>query len=1303
MEKLKPILNKESILKTANSEEIRLHPAEVQRRYAEYASTHIPLGDTTEQLSKLKRVITVNVKCAVGTIVGPYGYGKTSTAVHMWDETSKQKILSVPPFVWNSLDQLITGVYYWVDHELGNGAAHYQQELKGIFARYSSMALSNLMDSLGLTQEQVDAMRERGVLSLELKALDVVNFLDDVSKLVLQAGYVGMVIYTDELQVTLSNYISRDLFFSHLFDMVSNLIDRQGKWAWILTMNNDVESTFSIHRGDLLQRLQSSALHFRVEKIYNNTEYARELWKEFEKRFDFSGSGVITSDTLTSIGQIASRADLGAGPRMVTHTMALGIAHYEQTGSAYSPFNVVDDFLKDRVIFDTLGKFPKATQEALNHVNIRDDEQRQQLIKLIAAFPLGVNDQMLQKFELKAVFDELPPLARQELLQQLAGGYILRGLSEVLTPPESIVETLTKNFVNSFTANKKYAIEAANGFYKMFVENPLFGGWEVERPTKFGFDGEDYISTTVRGTFDRKYPDRIIHIMVTALEVSKTPNFEKANAQADLEYRFEFNYGLEAETPSRMLIDPEGNRVVVFQLNLKSTDPALAENTLPAFLLPYYTIDQFTPLLTMSLAYYLDKNKGDQPMDKSQVDLITSNMSPYFQKLLLGAGLVVSDQTYANGAVGQVKIQELFKAQCRKLYPDYLPLAYTKNWENHLQKYNNALSRMEAGYGISIIRGRAELKISKGDLVDCFQVTGRSLTQLENLLNELKGMGLVELINYSGTTVTAIVTIKMTVHPFEQHILDLIEASTDRVKVNQDHVNAIEHKILIQAGKMIGYTMTEVNKLIEILKFRKWIQFEERSGKLYRVIDDINEMREALIKQCEIIDANAKLIADNFLSFESAPYYMGRKIEDLKKAQDQDQIESVKVKIREAEAGIKSFTLSNSNIDIVKIRDIENAAFRFSQGGNQEWLNRPIPESPLKNLLEVYRTSKLGEFTRLVERARTLKDRISNVRMAIAQNAEQLVQNHQFLLEQNTEMEKITTAANTFHDQKLILDDWNQVAKFSEEVNNKAKNIRDKHGDPEYVKKVEQLLVIIGNEQQGDPFGFYQTSGSTMNRFSAIAKGIDNWEGTHRKTFTDRCAMYQQVLESAGIKSALTIPFDPDHSQESYGMLYERVSAEIDSAIASLESALSRISAKIKYGKLIQNLDLQNVESVASGLKSRLIEFRRSATKDTIEKVEGFSKTVVEPLKKGKAEIQTLFSTVEDLVKKKPASGFETRFQEAVANNMINSKADLRAIIIELMETKGESIDQDKILEAMISLFHKNQLIVEIIPTTFDE
>ena len=496
--KLSPILNKESILKTANAIELRDNPQDVLLRYHTYAMTHVPLGNTNKQLNDLERVIVENKTCAIGTIVGPYGYGKTSTAVHLWNETSGQKILSVPPFVWTSLTELMDAVFYWMRFEFSQGPTTFIPELTEIYEKYRQSSITELTTRIG-KEDLVRQLIEEGRLNLDINSSDVVNFFSSACLIAEKAGFRGLLIYTDELQVTLSKYPSRDLFFSHLFDIVRDVLGTAGHWAIVLTMDDDTEGTITRLRSDLLQRLQRSALHFRVKDVYNRREYPKELWSAFEKRFGFSGKDILLDETLDAMGQIAARPDLGAGPRMVTNAMALGIKHYDKTGEPYSPIHLVNDFLAGLMVFDQRGKFGSSVKKALDNSDVMSTESNQQLIKLLSAFPMGCTEEILSKYDLLSTFQSFPPLARRELITQLSGGYILRYLAEVEMPPEQIEQRLTKEFVGRFNPNKDYAVKAANGFFLQFLAEPTFKDWKSEKPSLQKLDGVQYISMLTPG------------------------------------------------------------------------------------------------------------------------------------------------------------------------------------------------------------------------------------------------------------------------------------------------------------------------------------------------------------------------------------------------------------------------------------------------------------------------------------------------------------------------------------------------------------------------------------------------------------------------------------------------------------------------------------------------------------------------------------------------------------------------------------------------------------------------------------
>src|SRR5664280_1451467 len=98
-EDLDILLNKECIIGTYTTNELIENPSAIERVYAAYARTHVPLGDTTTYVGTVKKYLTgVTKKAFIGCVVGEYGHGKTSFLVHVWDQCTAQKILCVPPF-----------------------------------------------------------------------------------------------------------------------------------------------------------------------------------------------------------------------------------------------------------------------------------------------------------------------------------------------------------------------------------------------------------------------------------------------------------------------------------------------------------------------------------------------------------------------------------------------------------------------------------------------------------------------------------------------------------------------------------------------------------------------------------------------------------------------------------------------------------------------------------------------------------------------------------------------------------------------------------------------------------------------------------------------------------------------------------------------------------------------------------------------------------------------------------------------------------------------------------------------------
>lgn len=1294
--KLSPILNKESILKTANAVELHENPQDVLQRYHTYAMTHVPLGNTTKQLDDLERVVVENKTCAIGTIVGPYGYGKTSTAVHLWNETRGQKILSVPPFVWTSLTELMDAVYYWVSFEFSQGPTAFIPELTQAYEKYRQSSITELSTRIG-NEDLVRQLIEEGRLNLEISASDVVNFFTSTSLIAEKAGFRGILIYTDELQVTLSKYPSRDQFFSHLFDIVRDVLGTAGHWAIVLTMDDDTEGTIARLRSDLLQRLQRSALHFRVKDVYNRREYPKELWSAFEKRFGFAGEEILFDETLDAMGQIAARPDLGAGPRMVTNAMALGIKHYDKTGEPYTPIHLVNDFLAGFMVFDQRGKFGLSVKKALDNSEVRATQSNQQLIKLMSAFPMGCTEEMLAKYELLSTFQSFPPLARRELIIQLSGGYILRYLAEVETQPEQIEQRLTKEFVGRFSPNKDYADKAANGFFLQFLAEPTFKDWKSEKPSLQTLDGVKYISMLTRGTFDPKYPDRVVHVMTTAVPQSAPPNFAKFHPDAEFEYRFELNYSLAPAEPSRLLIDSNQPNVAIFQLNIGSFNAELANRQIPEYLFEYYSPDQFSPLLSLSLVEYLYRNRGELPDDQNRIATIISPLRQFSLSMLLGEKLEIDNSDFASGMVGVDRVKELFRLQCKKIYPNYKTLATSKSWQPNLQQYRYALERVINQDGISIARGRNEWRATKSTVAEAFHIAGKSMTRLEVLVRELVEVGVLETVNFAGRLAFSEVSLKFKLHPLENEWLRSLDNSKQHTNVQGSMVPAIAAEDLFRFGLKTGYTLEEMSEVLLLLKTRKYI--DQRQNLIVRTIDAIDDLRESVSTFLDQIEASIIALRDGLPEFDDSRYPLMNMKTDLANAKERDEIEQIRSKLREWSGSINAFIGARTSIIRQRITEIQNNLHELNRQGIPLWINYAFEPNPIINQLEKQRSNRVLSYQNTLDDMRKLRETSIRSLQEISGNSEE------FLLKQYNLLREITDKSNrlerkleTLRDEQQDMVSWREVAKMAREVDSKVRSINQTYDYNEFFNLAEQLWQVIQNEFETDPLSIFSKHQNVRQRIEQLEKRIDDWVENRRKDFEHKCQSYQIVLNQAGLQIELKVPFDPEHPNASVDALLGQVNSGLLRYLSSLSSTIIQAVTTIRYSIKVQRLPLEKVEQQAQKALQNAEQLQKEFTTEKISDFEIFKEVIIQQLVALATEEQSLRSEVQKAIQKKNPEGSEIRLMEMLDGSTQSQRADLRGLIIRMLESGDDSVDLDDLMVSITSLFKKNQISVFIIP-----
>ena len=487
---LRDILAKQPVVNTKLAEQLLSEPQQVEHAYLEHYHTHIPLGDTDDFVKRLIER-TRQSKTPKGAVVAPWGYGKTSTLIFAWKECEEQNLVAVPPFVCSSWQDILTATYGWLRFRLGGELA---EELESVYNQYNRTAfedhVKNVAKGVGVSEVDTRAILEeekkRGTPIGELTPTNLLHFLEYASQLVTQrGGFDGLVILADELQQIVDRTTNLHATIQQLRETVLWLATNGDlPLALILCMPDTTEGIIQDPGHDVLDRLKTDRLYINLRNIYSAT-FPIELWERYVDRFALGdiAEKVIHLHTLRSIGQIATRGDLGRGPRTVVDALQCAIRHYDKTGEIYTPIDLIDDFINGQMSFDTgqisnsgqVHTICSAVEDVMALGNLVKTPEHRKAVKLWAAFPEhGCPDEVMEEFGVsQKSSDEISHHGHGELLTYQTSGYTLRKLAS-FTPGGEIVERIARDFWRAYRDEDPQSAEAAQRAFMSGVLPEIF-------------------------------------------------------------------------------------------------------------------------------------------------------------------------------------------------------------------------------------------------------------------------------------------------------------------------------------------------------------------------------------------------------------------------------------------------------------------------------------------------------------------------------------------------------------------------------------------------------------------------------------------------------------------------------------------------------------------------------------------------------------------------------------------------------------------------------------------------------------
>lgn len=696
MSSLRTIATKAPIIPTFSARALRDTSADVKDTYAWHARTYVEQPALAELRQSFVAAVQQS-KTPKACLIAPFGYGKTASAIGLWNACTQGGLLVVPPISCGSFTELAGAIYGWLAFTLPDFASSLS-EAHDKFLVSSAESLARHDERVfGIPFDQaVTAIRdklERGYLDFDDVSINLLAFLERATTLVQQAGYGGLVVIIDEFQQLLGN-ANKGVLLA-LRQLIWSLRVRKIAFGLVLTMDPDTERTLSDRAGDILHRIKDDGFYLDIRHIYDRAFPAR-LWNQYTAALNLSLSEqqAIDRPTLEALGQLCERDDLSNGPRTVINALQRATERWvNQEHAIYTPINLIDDFLTGMIRFDgDKGIVPALVAELLNFPYFQRSPERSTALKLIAAFPRGCPEQVAKLYGLARAWRELNDDLRGEIVTETEEGLALIELQRVGRPANRL-NILLRRYWMQITDQQLFEEEAIRVFRDILL--PLIfpnkvndlNGWSGI--TDIDLTADNTYAGIIEGTFSTTFPLRRIAVSIRSATLDLEPN----EPSVDVDVRLVFALDVRPAATSSLVIDDNAARIL-FTLAVGRVAEQGLQGSI-SWIAHYLNPHPISPSVILSLLRYLEREKLDSlpERDYARIEDTLVRLREWLLAELFPPNLFApTGIMVVSTGVGALK--EFFFQYFTRRWSDYQALARFPNWTTLLEDYHNALARV---------------------------------------------------------------------------------------------------------------------------------------------------------------------------------------------------------------------------------------------------------------------------------------------------------------------------------------------------------------------------------------------------------------------------------------------------------------------------------------------------------------------------------------------------------------------------------------------------------------------------------
>ena len=850
---LADIIKKSPVIDTPRATDLAEKPHEWDERFRHHVSTHVVLADMTGKWDAILKNL-LQRRSATGLIHADTGYGKTSTAAALWQYAENRDVVTVPPFAWHSIADMLIATHGWICFRLNARSPdlipdlelHYRMLIESSDAERARRISQDQDIPLDHAKRVVQSLKAQGELADAISANRLIDYLRKATSTLLEAGYKGLLILPDEFELFANTNPDIAKNFSELKNFIFPIFQEENlpigcvvltyrrTFSEIQSREPYVFARFNKPEGSLID----------LEQAYgkeNKKSFAHDLWEKLSVQCNLSyeEQRAIDPDVLISLGQFLGHqrtTQLISGPRSVVATFRRAALHYTQKQHPYSIFDFCEDYVSQGLICfnnqetDTV----KAHASIMSQPIIGGDRAKQRVVKLLCVYPDGVPEDLFcrQGISYEDRLAVVEGLLGSHVITKVIGP-TLNHYKDDLQAADALVEIL-KVLRNQYNSASAETHRAAVRSFANFIVPKIFShsvgasptGWSGLR--KMEGDIEPMFQAALSGSSLRYYPSRTLTVHVG------TENFQEiSGAYRESQMFTSFVLYTQSEN-AQNTCDIHANKLC-FHLNISR---AIDNREIPkdiGKLGDLFLPEAVTPSLLLSMLDFFQKestiDKIKQLKQEAQVQLLQSRildqLISFFFSSEIKESVVSQRADFADVPAGKDLVERALGVLIQEKFKSYRAIAISLQWQRNLGSYIQALQNAES---LGVRRGEEPVRVTGGEVPRIFNVghhTTFSNTFYPHgifrdllLVNELDANGNITAEGVEVKNNQGAVAVYFKLHHLEDRVLNTIEKSGEEIIVDGKPTKAIKYHELFQQETQFGYLDDEIEFLVRVLKAR---------------------------------------------------------------------------------------------------------------------------------------------------------------------------------------------------------------------------------------------------------------------------------------------------------------------------------------------------------------------------------------------------------------------------------------------------------------------------------------------------